>query len=177
MIIGILGFGLMIAVAANADEHTRAGFDSLEIKQELKLDLARAYFELPAVKELNKGIAGFEVDMFKDMTAMLGYDEEHMNAIEKLIHNELMIVINTATEIMIDEMANLYTLEELEVQYEFYSSEVGSSIIKKNGFMLENLMTSSLIESQMKLIETLDTVFEMEKSEVLNLASNLYSWE
>lgn len=118
-------------------------------------ELAREYAALPAVQEMTTAMFSPEASAAQIAATMppgVELSEQQLSDLGTLLSEELEDFQPRLEVLMIDAMAETFTAEELTAMIEFYSSDVGRSILVQTQPMFTNIMTELAPEMQARMM-------------------------
>lgn len=124
---------------------------SASIAQDLD-SLAQDYMELPAVQGMLSDMFSAETmgaQFVASLPANMDLSEEQIMAVGQIMSEAMAEVRPEMESLMEQQSAQVFTAEELQAMIDFYSSDLGASILQKNTVFF----TSTMAELNPKIME------------------------
>ncbi|MEJ6387959.1 DUF2059 domain-containing protein [Gymnodinialimonas ulvae] len=118
-------------------------------------DLAREYAALPAVQEMTAAMFSPEASAAQIAATLppgVELSESQLTDLGNLLSEELTGFQPRLEALMIDAMSETFTTEELSAMIEFYSSDVGRSILVQTQPMFTAIMADLAPEMQARMM-------------------------
>ena len=118
-------------------------------------ELAREYAALPAVQEMMAAMFSPEASAAQIAATMppgVDLTEQQLTDLGNLLSEELIDFQPRLEVLMIEGMVDTFNEEEISAMIEFYSSDVGASILVQTQPMFTNIMTQLAPEMQQRML-------------------------
>ncbi len=118
-------------------------------------ELARDYAALPAVQEMMSAMFSPEASAAQIAATLppgMELTEQQLTDLGTLLSEELIDFQPRLEVLMIEGMINTFTVEEMQAMIEFYSSDVGRSILVQTQPMFTSIMTQLAPEMQARMM-------------------------
>lgn len=119
------------------------------------LELSQQYANLPAVQEMMAAMFSPEASAAQIASTMppgVTLSDDQMNRLGTLLSEELVDFQPRLEELMIAAMADTFTVEELQAQIDWASSDIGRSILVQTQPMFTAIMTQMAPELQARMM-------------------------
>lgn len=118
-------------------------------------ELARDYAALPAVQEMMSAMFSPEASAAQISATLppgVELSEQQLSDLGNLLSEELVDFQPRLEVLMIEGMIDTFNEEEMQAMIDFYSSEVGASILVQTQPMFTNIMTQLAPEMQERML-------------------------
>ncbi|MEJ6392075.1 DUF2059 domain-containing protein [Gymnodinialimonas sp. 2305UL16-5] len=118
-------------------------------------ELAQEYADLPAVQEMMSAMFSPEASaqqLAATLPPGMTLTDEQMSEIGVIISEELIDFQPRLETLMVEAMAETFTEEEIQAMIDFYSTEIGASILIQTQPMFTNIMTQLGPEMQQRMM-------------------------